>query len=65
MSTPMSVSSPQPSRGVPIGHVSPVHGRGIAERTTVAGEQTMMDGMQRMAVDEGDGRIGVEEPCEW
>jgi len=44
-------------------HASPVKGRVNAGRITAPGEQVMMDGMQRMAVDEGDGRIGVEEPC--
>ena len=33
-------------------------------RMTAQGEQVMMDGMERMQVDEGDGRIGMDEPCE-
>ena len=63
--SPISVSSAHPSRGAPAEHASPAKVRGNARRTTAPGEQVMMDGMQRMAVDEGDGRIGVEEPCEW
>ena len=31
---------------------------------TAQGEQVMMDGMERMQFDEGDGRIGTDEPCE-
>lgn len=43
---------------------SPARGQHQPGRQTAMGEQVMMDGMERMAVDEGDGRIGTEDPCE-
>jgi meiosis induction protein kinase IME2/SME1 len=62
--SPMSVNgSEHASRGLPTEHASPARGKPRG-RMTAPGEQVMMDGMERMQVDEGDGRVGVEEPCE-
>lgn len=62
--SPMSVNgSEDAGRGLPVEHASPARAP-LRGRMTALGEQVMMDGMQRMQVDEGDGRVGVEEPRE-
>ena len=53
------------SRGVGRWEVtSPIPKTRARGRMTAQGEQVMMEGMERMAVGEGDGRIGTDEPCE-
>lgn len=65
IASPMSMNgSEYTSSRMPSENPSPAKGRPKG-RTTAAGEQVMMDGMERMVVDEGDGRIGVENPCEF
>ena len=64
IASPLSVNgSEHRSSSIPLEHPSPAKPRAKG-RLTAMGEQVMMDGMERMVVDEGDGRIGVEEPCE-
>lgn len=59
----MSVNgSDHHSRGMASEHASPARNKPKG-RLTAMGEQVMVDGMERMVVDESDGRIGVEEPC--
>lgn len=62
--SPMSINgSEDAGRGLPAEHASPAKAKPRGWMTAL-GEQVMMDGMERMQVDEGDGRVGVEEPCE-
>jgi hypothetical protein len=59
----MSVNGSEYSRQAP-SEVSPAKPRRKGS-ATAHGEQVMMDGMERMVVDDSDGRIGVEDPCEF
>ncbi|ORX37406.1 hypothetical protein BD324DRAFT_656473 [Kockovaella imperatae] len=50
------------ARGLVHDPSTPARGSKPRGRMTAQGEQVMMDGMERMQVDEGDGRIGTEDP---
>ena len=66
IASPMSASGSDvhSSGGGGLADLSPANVKKPKGRMTAQGEQVMMDSMERMAVDEGDGRVGVDEPCE-